>query len=334
MKRVRQRPDIRETGGIRRFVPPAAFVPGKPVLDDAVQPQAAAAEFPRHGEDLLRGMIALFALHIAEDPFRKHRRFSGDSGELPQYFRAVPPADDQIGHGFRRVHLKGKGGGLAAELHGAAGFDQQAPAVAAQQERNRDFHVVLIEPFRFSGIIEDAVLMRAEPGQDRGTGIFKTEDGRKHGPDDLAAALIKGGYFPVGRLPDFAGPACGNAADGPGQEGAPGLAEIFPFFVPERDRGKDVCVRRSQDNAGDAFHDFTSMHGGFLPDELLFTVPSYRRRLKMTTRQFYDKISFHKRLLKDTQRYSETRRHAVRSMSAGCCLFPIHSERIRKGETP
>ena len=180
---VRQGPDVRETGRIGRFVPPAAVVPGHPVLDDTVQAKLPAAEFPGDGEYFLRGLIPLPALHITESPPGQHGGEPDDPGQLLQDVRTVFSPDNHIGHGFHRVQLEGEAALFTVELHGAAGLDQQPPAVATQQERDRDLHVVLIEQFVFSGIVENAVFMGAQAGQERRSRIREGEDRGMNGPD-------------------------------------------------------------------------------------------------------------------------------------------------------
>ena len=65
-----------------------------------------------------------------------------------------------------------------SRTHGAAGFDQQAPASAAQQEGRGNFHIVLIQPFFPVGIIKDPVLVLSEAGQDFALPTGKPQFGR------------------------------------------------------------------------------------------------------------------------------------------------------------
>ena len=120
---------------------------------------------------------------------------------------------------------------------------------------------MFIEQFRPAGIVENAVLMGTEAGQDRGTRISETQHGGISGPGLYAFPGVKGDDLAVCGLFYFtAFPLAGETPDRPRAESARGQLQVIASFVPENDGGERFGAFRIQQDAGDTGGNGDLMH--------------------------------------------------------------------------
>ena len=122
---------------------------------------------------------------------------------------------------------------------------------------------MFIEQFGPAGIVENAVLMGTEPGQDRSARIRETQSGGISGSGLHAFPGVKGNDFAVGGLLYFtAFSLSGETPDRPRAESARGQSEVVTVFVPESDGDKRFCAFRIQQDAGDPGSNGNLTHKG------------------------------------------------------------------------
>ena len=122
---------------------------------------------------------------------------------------------------------------------------------------------MFIEQLRPACIVEYAVLMGTEPGQDRGARIREAHNGGISGPGLYALPGVKGNDFAVGGLFHFtAFSLSGETPDRPRAESARGQSEVVTVFVPESDGNKRFCAFRIQQDAGDPGSNGNLTHKG------------------------------------------------------------------------
>ena len=261
VQRVGERADVRKALGVRRLVAPAALAPAEPVQHDAIQRQAAPAKFPGHGQQLVRRFVAFLRLDIPERPLGQQRGFPRQRGQLHQHPGAIAAADDHVGDLLRGVQFKRKAVAIAAEPHGAARFDEQAPARVREQERYGDLHVVLVEALLGIRIIEYARFVLAQPGQHVPLRAGKAQRRPPAVAQAAFSAVVEHHHFAVGRLLDGAFPLRRiQPVHRPRRALKARLAQVFPAAVREGDGFESRRVPGAQLHPGDAFGQFRSHH--------------------------------------------------------------------------
>ena len=144
MQRIRHGGRIGKTLRIEGFLAPQVPCPGHPVQHQRIQPDAAPAEFLRRLHKLLRRLIPLLGLDIAECPFRKHGCLSRQSTELSDHLirAARQKIIIQI---FIRFRVK-IGTVLRIVKHRCSlGGQQDTIAVSGKEQRNGNLQIGLMQ---------------------------------------------------------------------------------------------------------------------------------------------------------------------------------------------